>query len=52
MKPSANSIGGSRRIRPRHSVPISAKKISPVGIEISSVSSMIGVSSEVFAPDQ
>ena len=51
-KAMANSMGASNRIRPRQSVPTRAKNISPVGIEISSVSSMIGVSSGRFAPDQ
>ena len=37
MKPSANSIGGSKRSLPFHSVPSQMKKSTPVGIEISSV---------------
>ena len=47
-----NSIGGSSRIRPRHSVPISTKNTNPVGIEINSVLSIVGRSRDVFAPDQ
>ena len=37
MNPSANSMGGSKRSRPRHSVPSQMKNSTPVGIEISSV---------------
>ena len=37
---SANSIGTVKRIRAFHSVPIALRKISPVGIEISSVLNM------------
>ena len=37
MKPSANSIGGSNRSCPRHSVASQMKNKTPVGIEINSV---------------
>ena len=37
MKPSANSIGGSKRSRPRHKVASQLKNSTPVGIEMSSV---------------
>ncbi len=52
MNASANSIGGSNRIRPRHSVPISARKMRPVGIEMISVLIIIGSVERRLAPDQ
>ena len=38
--PRQNSMGTVSRMRPRQSVPIAARKMNPVGIEISSVDSM------------
>ena len=47
MKPSANSIGGSNRSRPRHSVASQMKNKTPVGIEINSVVTLKNGSSTV-----
>src|SRR5579883_344131 len=45
-----NSMGTVTQILPRQNVPIIARKKNPVGIEISSVSSMNGASSALLEP--